>query len=84
MFTEQSVYLPEVTELGCIQVKRVDKVFKDGVQISMTNHRHVLTPGQSLDGEDAVVVAVANAVWTPEVIAAWEAMQAAIMPVTPE
>jgi hypothetical protein len=76
MFTEQSVYLPEVTESGCIQVKRVDKVFKDGVQISAQNHRHVLTPGQSLEGENEVVVAVANAVWTPEVIASWELLQA--------
>lgn len=80
MFTEQSVYLPEVTESGCIQVKRVDKVLKDGVVISTTNHRHVLTPGQDLTGEDAVVVAVANAVWTPEVIANWQAMQAANSP----
>lgn len=75
MFTEQSVYLPEVTESGCIQVKRVDKVLKDGVVIATTNHRHVLTPGQSLEGENEVVIAVAQAVWTPEVIAAWEAMQ---------
>lgn len=81
MFEEKSVYLPEVTESGCIQVKRVDKVLKDGVVISTTNHRHVLTPGQSLDGEDEVVVAVANAVWTEEVIANWQALQAQNNPI---
>lgn len=75
MFTEVSVYLPEVTESGCIQVKRIDKVLKDGEVISQTNHRHVLTPGQDLTGENPVVVAVANAVWTEEVIAAWAARQ---------
>ena len=73
MFTEESIYLPEVGEGGFINVKRVDKVLRDGEVISTTNHRHVLAPGDDLTNEDAVVVAVANAVWTPEVIANYKA-----------
>lgn len=72
MYTEQSLFLPEVIENGFIQVKRVDKVLKDDVVISNTIHRHVLYPGADLINENEVVVAVANAVWTPEVIAAYQ------------
>ena len=72
-FTETSTYLPEVTENGAIQVKRIDKVLKNGEVISSTIHRHVLMPGDDLENEDAVVQAVAQAVWTPEVIAAYKA-----------
>ena len=72
-FTEESVYCPEATEKGFIQVKRIDRVLKDGEVISSTNHRHVLAPGDDLTNEDAVVVAVAKAVWTDEVIASYKA-----------
>ncbi|TWH49583.1 hypothetical protein [Sporomusa sp. KB1] len=75
VFTEESVYCPEVTERFFINVKRIDKVLKDGEVISITNHRHVLAPGDNLNNEDSVVVAVANAVWTPEVIANYKASQ---------
>ena len=72
-FTEESTYCPEVTEGGFIQVKRIDKVLKYGEVISTTIHRHVLAPGDDLTNEDAIVQAVANAVWTPEVIANYKA-----------
>lgn len=76
-FTEESTYCPEVTEGNFINVKRINKVLKDGIVISTTIHRHVLKPGDNLGNEDTVVVAVANAVWTPEVIAAYKAAQKA-------
>lgn len=62
-----------VTEAGCIEVRRADKVLRDGEEIAKTYHRHVLTPGDDLTGQDERVVAVATAVWTPEVIAAYQA-----------
>lgn len=73
VFTEESVYCPEVTENYFVQVKRIDKVLKDGEVISAVNHRHVLAPGDDLTNENPVVVAVANAVWTEEVIANYKA-----------
>ncbi|MFH1625603.1 MAG: hypothetical protein ABID54_10700 [Pseudomonadota bacterium] len=63
----------EVTELGHVQVRQATKIIEDGKEISKTYHRHVLSPGDSLEGQDEKVQAVANAVWTPEVVAAYKA-----------
>jgi hypothetical protein len=46
---------------------------KDGEEIAKKYHRTSLTPGQNLTGQPAQVVAICNAAWTPEVIAAYEA-----------
>jgi hypothetical protein len=74
MITEQSVIdQVEVTRNGFIQVRRADLVFKDGVEIAKNYHRHVLSPGADLSGEDAKVVAIAQAVWTPAVISEYQA-----------
>ncbi|MDW6020228.1 hypothetical protein SAZ10_00465 [Mesorhizobium sp. BAC0120] len=71
-FTEESaVDTIRVAELGVLEIRRVDKVLRDGVTISQEYHRHVLAPGDPLDNEDSKVVAVAQIVWTPEVIQAW-------------
>ena len=67
----------EVLQDAQIQVRTATIVAEDGVELSRTFHRHVLAPGDSLDGEDARVVAVANATWTAEVVAEWDAMRAA-------
>lgn len=63
----------EVTRNGSVNVRRADLVLKDGVEIAKTYHRHVLAPGSDLSKEDAKVVAIAQAAWTPEVIAAYQA-----------
>lgn len=76
MLTEQSVIDQiEVTRQGFVQVRRADLVFRDGVEIAKTYHRHSLAPGDDLSNEDAKVAAVAQAVWTSEVIAAYQASQ---------
>ncbi len=65
-----------VTEFKHIQV-RTDTVLKeDGVEISRTYHRHVVTPNISSDNlakEDAQVQGIANAIWTDEIKTAWQA-----------
>jgi urease accessory protein UreE len=63
----------EVLLLGQIQVRRRDQILKDGVEVAATYHRHVLNPGDDLTNEDPRVVAIAEATWTPEVIAAYQA-----------
>ncbi len=74
MLTGQSVIDQiEVTRNGHINVRRADLVLKDGVEIAKTYHRHVLTPGADLSKEDAKVVAIAQAAWTPEVLNAYQA-----------
>lgn len=62
-----------VTDAGHIEVRRVDRIVKDGVEVARTYHRHTLAPGADLSSQDARVVAVAKAAWTPDVIAAHKA-----------
>ena len=63
----------EVLESNAIQVRSVVRVREDGEVLSSAYHRHVLQPGDDLTNEDAKVVAIANAVWTQEVIDAYQA-----------
>jgi hypothetical protein len=63
----------EVLLAGQIQVRTRDQVLKDGVEIAATYHRHVLSPGDDLTGQDPRVAAIAAATWTEEVIAAYQA-----------
>jgi urease accessory protein UreE len=70
----------EVLLLGQIQVRRRDQILKDGVEVAATYHRHVLSPGDDLTNEDPRVVAIAEATWTPEVIAVYQASLEASRP----
>ena len=63
----------EVLENGTIQVRAAIRVLEDGEVLSSAYHRHVLQPGDDLTDEDPKVVAIANAVWTQEVIDAYQA-----------
>jgi hypothetical protein len=63
----------EVLENGIIQVRRADIVERDGVEIAKSYHRWTLTPGQDLTGQEQRVTDVANAVWTTEVVADYQA-----------
>jgi hypothetical protein len=63
----------EVTRNGSVNVRRADLILKDGAEIGKTYHRHVLAPGDDLSDQDAKVTAIAQAVWTPEVLDAYKA-----------
>lgn len=67
----------EVLERGELQVRTATVVSEDGTELSRSFHRHVLVPGDDLTGQSDRVVAVANATWTPAVVADWEAFVAA-------
>jgi hypothetical protein len=66
-----------VTENGIVLYREVTKIIEDGSEISRKYHRTSLTPGQDLTGQPANVQAIAQAAWTPEVIAAYQAQMAA-------
>jgi hypothetical protein len=66
-----------VCENGIVLYREATRIMEDGNQISQTYHRTSLTPGQSLTGQPANVVAICNAAWTTEVIAAYQAQVAA-------
>ena len=58
-----------------VQVRTATIIAEDGVEISRTFHRHVLTPDADLSAEDADVVAIASAVFSDEAKAAYAAAQ---------
>ena len=79
------------TEVGRVEVigiykqiqVRTDTVIKeDGVELTRTYHRHVLSPGNldpdnnfvdlDISGETAEVQGIANAVWTQDIKDAWK------------
>ena len=64
-----------VTENGIILYREATRIVEDGNLLTQTYHRTSLTPGQDLTGQPANVVAIANAAWTPQVIAAYQAAQ---------
>ena len=67
----------EVLENGTLQVRTATRVLEDGEVLSSSFHRHVLAPGTDTANEDAKVVAIATATWTPEVVTAYNDMIAA-------
>ena len=56
-----------------IQVRTATVIERDGVEISRSFSRHVVLPGDDVSGESTEVQAIAAAVHTAEVIAAYQA-----------
>jgi len=70
----------EVLQDGTIQVRQAEIITKDGVEIARNFHRWVRNPGDATAQSDpAPVPAIATAVWTTEVVSAYQAAQAAIL-----
>jgi hypothetical protein len=65
----------EVIETNSIQVRTATIIEKDGTELTRTFHRHVLSPGDDTSAEDPKVQAIATAIWTEEIIAAYQASQ---------
>ena len=73
----------EVVNKFNIQVRNATIIKKDGVELTRSFHRHVLTPGKldasdnlvdtDISGEDADVQVICNAVWTDQVKADYKA-----------
>jgi hypothetical protein len=66
-----------VTENGIVLYREATRIFENGVELSKSYHRSSLQPGEELDGVPKNVIAICNAAWTDEVIAAYQAAQAA-------
>lgn len=65
-----------VTENGIVLYREATRIIEDGNLLTQTYHRTSLIPGQDLTSQPANVVAIAQAAWTAEVIAAYQAAQA--------
>jgi len=79
MLTEETEVdkIEVVTQYSILQVRTATIVKKDGVEIARSFHRHLVQPGDDLTGQDSKVVAIANAVHTPEIVTAFQAKRAA-------
>ena len=76
-FTERHEHKIEIIPpYHTLQCRRADIVEKDGKEVGRTYHRHVKHPGEDMTGECAEMQAVATALWTDEVVAAYQATQA--------
>ena len=73
-FTERHEHKLEIIPpFNIIQCRRADIVEKDGVEVGRTYHRHVRVPGEDVSEDCQELQAVAAALWTEEVIAAYQA-----------
>jgi len=84
-FTERQEHQLEIVPpYSIIQCRRADIIEKDGVEVGKTYHRHSRAPGEDVTGDCTELQAVAAALWTPEVVAAYEASKAEVaLPVEP-
>ena len=72
--TEKFEYQLEVLPIDyVIQIRRADIILRGEQEIARSYHRSHVSPGDDLTGEPEEVVKVANALWTPEIIAAYQA-----------
>jgi len=80
-FTERCEHKIEIIPpYNILQCRRADIVEKDGKEVGRTYHRHIKSPGEDMSEECAEMQAVATALWTDEVIAAYKASQASQQP----
>lgn len=66
----------EIVGIGRLQVREATTIMRDGEEIAKTYHRWAFEPGEDISAMPANVQAIAQAAWTPEVIAAYEAQVA--------
>ncbi|NBS68632.1 hypothetical protein EBT31_06915 [bacterium] len=76
MLTERSIFsLCEVLPNTTLQVRMANQIVDGETVKAQTYNRYCLAPGADLTGQPEQVVAIANAIWTPEAIAAYNATQ---------
>ena len=75
--TKRTEIKEEILPNQTIQIRTTTVVEEDGVELGRKHHRHAVHPGDDVSGEAAEVQAIAAALWTDEVIAAYQASIAA-------
>lgn len=65
-----------VTEHGHVLYREATRIMKGDEIVAQTFHRTSLTPGQDLTGQPENVIAIAQTVWTPEVIQKYQQIMA--------
>ena len=87
MALEKVVEVDQIEVKGeySIQVRTTTKVMDNGSQIGSTSyHRHVIHPDSILEGQDAKVKKIAEALWSDAEKEAWEKLKNPETPKSPE
>jgi len=71
--TKRLEYKEEILPNQTIQLRTTTVVEEDGVELGRSHVRKVLFPGDDVTGEVQEVQDIANALWTADVIAAYQA-----------
>ena len=75
MITKRIEYKEEILPNQTIQLRAATIVEEDGAELGRSYHRSAFTPGSDVSKAPAEVQAIATALWTPQVIAAYKAQQ---------
>ena len=78
--TKRLEYKEEILPNQVIQIRTTTVVEEDGVELARNHHRHVVVPGDDVSGEVQEVQDIAAALWTAEVISAYQASIASSTP----
>ena len=71
--TKRFEYKEEILPNKVIQIRTTTVLEEDGVELARNHHRHVVCPGDDVSNEIDEVQAIAAALWTGEVIDAYQA-----------
>jgi hypothetical protein len=71
--TKRTELKEEILPNQVIQIRTTTVVEEDGVELGRNHHRHVVVPGQDVTGEAQEVQDIAAALWTADVISAYQA-----------
>ena len=70
-YTEREELKEEILPNQVIQLRTATVIERDGEEVGRTYHRTVYSPGDDLSEAHEEVQAIAAALWTPKVIAAY-------------
>jgi len=79
--TKRLEYKEEILPSKVIQIRTTTVIEENGAELARTHKRHVVVPGQDVSGEIQEVQDIAAALWTADVIAAYQASLPAPDPV---
>jgi hypothetical protein len=71
--TKRTELKEEILPNQTIQIRTTTVVEEDGVELARNHHRHCVHPGDDVTGEAQEVQDIAAALWTADVISAYQA-----------
>lgn len=84
-FNKKTTYdMINIRDNGVIEIRKKTVVDEDGDEFTPRYHRYAYEPGADISSEPARVRGIINLVWTPAILAAWEAEKAARLALIPQ